>query len=437
MPKTQMPVSVLCGFLGSGKTTVLNWILKDSASIRYAVLVNDLGEVNIDSSLIKNAVKNMDGAIAGMLELQGGCICCSIQTDLLDALLELSEQFQPDHIIIEASGVADPKAILNSIYSENFYGRKGTDFLEVANTVTVVDGGNMEHYLESPENTGGSRRNYMLQCDPRRPLQELLIEQIECADILLINKVDTFSDDDLHRFRNYLETLNYTAEIWESSFGKIDTARLMNERRFGEEKTIGGSAWYHAIIDNEKGRSTPPWKLLEERKISLTKNSPDVTKLQEDKSKIPSWGLIEKIDRKHTTPSGEHSAKDHHHNEYGLEAFIYNARKPFVEFRFLELVRSGLPGVFRAKGFYWTKEVPDKYGVLSIAGKMMRADYLSNWWYTLVQNDEVKLKDIQEHVATTWLPVFGDRRQELVFIGIDIDREKIESALNSCLVDDD
>lgn len=144
-PAERVPVTVLSGFLGAGKTTILNGILSASASRNYAVVVNDLGEINIDASLIKNAVQEVDGSIAGMLELQGGCICCSIQTDLLDALLELSQRFHPEHILIEATGVAEPKAILETLYSGNFFGRRGTDFLKVANMITVVDGGNLEH----------------------------------------------------------------------------------------------------------------------------------------------------------------------------------------------------------------------------------------------------------------------------------------------------
>ncbi len=419
-PKTQVPVTVLCGFLGAGKTTVLNRILAGTASQRMAVIVNDLGEVNIDASLIKSAVKEMDGAIAGMLELQGGCICCSIQTDLLDALLELTQRFQPGHILIEATGVAEPKAILQTLYSRNSFGWSGTDFLKAANLVTVIDGGNLEHYFESAENTGGKQRTHLFPNDPRRPLQELLVEQIECADVLLINKVDTLEDDALKRFEAYLGSLNQSAEVWTSSFGQIDVDRLMQDHRFSVKKTLNSAAWQNAILDNVDGRRNA-WK--QSRKAESDEELPasDSPPCDHDH-------------HHHTHEECEDHGHHHHHKDYGLETFVFNARTPFDEARFLKVLRTGLPGVLRAKGFYWTERVPARVGLLSIAGKMLRADYLAEWWHTKIQRGETDLEAVPELVKQSWLPVLGDRRQELVFIGIDLDRERIESVLKGCFV---
>ena len=426
-PKTQTSMTVLSGFLGAGKTTLMNRILRASASRRIAVIVNDLGEVNIDASLIKNTVKEMDGAITEILEMQDGCICCSIQTDLLDALLELWQRFQPEHIFIEATGVAEPKAILETLCSGNFFGWKGTDFLKVANMITVVDGGNLEQYLESPENTGETRRTHLLTNDSRRPLQELLMEQIECADILLINKVDALEDGALKRFRAYLESLNPSAEVWESSFGQIDVERLMQEQRFSREKTLVGSAWQHAILNNHDGRKTP-WKPVE-KSVNEKKNSILVAHATDDKHSNDSCNHSSSCQH-------PHKEDEHHHKDYGLEAFVFNARTQFQESRFFEILRTGLPGVLRAKGFYWTERAPTRVGLLSIAGKMFRADYLSEWWHTMIQRGEAELDKVPEIVRKSWLPVFGDRRQELVFIGIDLDRERIENALKECFVYD-
>mgnify|MGYP005844540863 CR=1 FL=1 len=411
-PKEQVPVTVLCGFLGAGKTTLLNRLLTAFASRKIAVLVNDLGEVNIDASLIKGTVKELDGSGAEILELQGGCICCSIQTDLLDALLELRTTFQPEHILIEATGVAEPSAILETLYSANFFGWRGTDFLKIANMITVIDGGNLEQYFDSPENTGASRRTHLLLSDQRNPLQELLMEQIECADILLINKTDALSDSARQRIRARLASLNGESEVWECSFGNIEVERLMEDFRFSEEKTLAGAAWRQVIIDNKQGRKNE-WKRVEEN----------------DEGNL----LVPHVQGGHSDSFGDLSHKD----DYGLETYVFNARRPFQENLFLKVLRTGLPGVIRAKGFYWTDRSPDKVGLFSIAGKMMRADYLSEWWQTKLQRGEVTLEEMPEVVRESWLPVFGDRRQELVFIGIDLDRKRIEKALMECFSDVD
>lgn len=444
-PAVHVPVTVLCGFLGAGKTTVLNNILATSASHRFAVVVNDLGEVNIDASLIKSAIRKMDGPIEGILELQGGCICCSIQSDLLDALLELYQQFQPDHILIEATGVAEPHGILETLYSGNFYGKRGTDFIKVANMVTVVDGGNLEQYLDSSENTGGSRRIHLLPSDPRRPVQELLMEQIERADILLINKVDVLETSDRRRFHAYIRSLNRSAEIWESSFGQINVEKLMSEHRFDEETTLLGAAW-QTILSNESGKKHE-WKVVEgkenEPSILHSENHHHVEHDHsgQDGARIDNEASHHNLhDREHEGHECDHHHdhhSHHHHKDYGLETYVFNARKPFLESRFLKLMRTGLNGVIRAKGFYWTERVPEGVGLLSIAGKIMRADYISDWWHTRVQRGELKMDEVPENVRSSWLPEYGDRRQELVFIGIDLDREAIEHALKGCFVDEE
>lgn len=423
-----IPVSVLSGFLGAGKTTVLNHILAKQRKQKVAVIVNDLGAINIDATLIKSAFKADDAAIDQILELQDGCICCSIQSDLLDALLQLSQELQPDHILIEATGVAEPKEILKNLHARNFFGRRANEFVVPANMLTVMDASSLDLYFKAPENIGHARRTRLLQNDKRRPIQELLIEQIECADILLINKTDTVDASRLAACECYLNSLNPSAEIWKCCHGAIDVPLLMNQARYSADQTLSGAQWQQSIQKNQAGRiqslkflAPPPSKSKDAAPLDLASNtSASNVRTQAKTSMSP---LIGRPDTQH-----------HQHKDYGLDTYIFNARQPFIETRFLEAMRTGLPGVIRCKGFYWTDRQPDRVGLLSIAGKQMRADYLAKWWIDQIESGEASYQQVPDMIKKSWLPQYGDRRQELIFIGIDLAANTIEKILRECFV---
>ena len=217
-----------------------------------AVLVNDLGEINVDAALIKRSMRTLKSPISGMVELTSGCICCSIQTELMDALLHLYLKRKPSHILIEATGVAEPKSILEALYATNLEGVAGTDFLRVANLVTVVDAANLEDHLGARGEGDGAKRIQILQADKRRPLEELLMEQIECADVLLLNKTDQVNASDADRLQSYLSSLNDRAEVHRCEFGQMDADTLFGRERFDEEATMTGAHWRHLMMANDR-----------------------------------------------------------------------------------------------------------------------------------------------------------------------------------------
>lgn len=419
-------VTVLSGFLGAGKTTLLNHILRHSDTKRFALLVNDLGEVNIDASLIRSEAMKLEGPLGGMMELTGGCICCSIQTELLDALLHLRETYRPDHILIESTGVAEPRAILETLYTPAEDGKRGIDSLRMANMITVVDAANLPSLLNLENTDPSLRRKHLLQADRRRPLSELLMEQIECADVLIMNKIETADATRRQQLEVILATLNPRAEVFTASFGEVDVAKLFGTERFSEEATPVAAGWRKSMFANRQERLRGVISLT-----SVPTRAATAPAVADDSTAAGAHSHAEHSHDGHS--HGVHSHSGHSHHNYGLETFVFNARQPFDEVKLLKLLRGGLRGVLRAKGFYWTTQRPDNVGLLSISGDILRADYLNPWWDVYVKHGLAKQEDLPQVVKDAWLPEIGDRRQEIVFIGVELDQAQIEAQLRECL----
>lgn len=400
----KIPLLTICGFLGAGKTTLLNTLLRNSGGRKIGVLVNDLGEVNIDADLLRDGEKDFSG---GIIELTSGCICCSIETELSTAVYHLLDKFQPEVIVVEASGVAEPLSILGSLFAEDLRGNKATDRVSVINAVTVVSAVDWDRHLRRKVAPLAKKR-HVVGGGFLRPYPELLVEQIECADVLLMSKIDLL-EDSTGEMVDWLRALNPRAEIIRMDSDGSLVELLLQRIRFDALQTPNSAGWK---------------KKLSTREDNDHEHDCDHHHHHHDHHHDHECG--------HDHSCGHPHGHKPHHQDYGIDSFVFRSRQTFSEAAFLRVMREGWPGLLRAKGFYWLADQQDRVGVVSVAGNIIRADLVGLWWHERLQRGEVTLEEIPETVQRVWEEPWGDRRQEIVFIGIDLDRQKIEADLRAC-----
>ncbi len=378
----RIPLVILTGFLGAGKTTVLNHILRHVDGRKIAALVNDVGEVNIDAALTNSVTEVDERSCEDVVELSNGCICCGIQGAFGEAVMKLVRQ-KPDCIVVEATGIAEPQGIVASLAARDDEGASPLDFVRIANVATVVDAGWWEKKMK--ESYTPVRRSLLLISDPRRPLSELLVTQIECASVIVLNKADLADQGMLARSQSALATLNPEAELLLTQEGAVDPGELFDVQRFEYRKTIRSSG----------------------------------------------------VELKLMGESSNHrgSVASHDHGDFGLISFVYRARSPLKHSKLIETLRRGIPGLLRAKGFVWTDREPDHVGFLSLAGDVLRFDHLGKWIHAKIHDGELDRSQIGPDAWRHWDPNTGDRRQEIVFIGIDLDRDAITAQLDDLRID--
>ena len=381
------PVTFLCGFLGAGKTTLLNHLLAQAEGRRWAAVVNDVAAINIDAAIVRAGGEK--DATRDVIELGNGCVCCSSKDELAETIAELASGGRYEHIIVETTGVAEPRAIASLFTRKNPFGRTLSDFATLSALITVIDAGMFyREWLLYQQNPVARER----LAGTRRPVFELMLEQAECADILLINKCDLLDAAELSRLETVLSGLNVRAEIVRTEQGQIASEFLLGRARFDAKETLGAAGWLRALN-----------------------------------------ALAPSAVGNFVTKPGASRAAPVHEQRYGITSFSYQARRPFVAEKFQQAIATGFPGLLRAKGFFWTREQPDEIGFLSVAGAGVRYDVLTPWWAAMIDSGRVRPEDRPAMIVDLWQEPHGDRRQELVFIGVGIDGQNVRAALDECL----
>lgn len=383
-------VTVLCGFLGAGKTTLLRHVLGQAEGRRWAAVVNDVAALNIDAAVVQR-----DAGAAEVVELGNGCVCCSSRDDLAEAVARLAMSGAYEHILVETTGVAEPRGVANLFVQRNPFGRSLGDFARLAALVTVIDVAALAQALPPSSGETGPAREPSPASGPR-PVTELMFEQVECADVVVLNQCDRASEEDRRRVRQIVAGLNPRAEVIETEQGQVASEFLLGRIRFDPKATLGGAAWIKAL-----------------------------------NAVVP---------RPDAAPGAVPPARDwvqrpraRHEDRYAIHSFVYQARQPFARDAFRETLQHALPGVLRAKGFYWVQEQPDEMGFLSIAGGVVRCDVLNPWWAAIIEAGRARLEDRPETIRALWQEPHGDRRQELVFIGVNLDEPVLRARLDACL----
>ena len=424
MNKKELPVLLLTGYLGSGKTTLLNRILTNKKGIKFAVVVNDIGEVNIDANLIQQGgvVNQKDDSLVA---LQNGCICCTLKMDLVEQLKDIAAMQRFDYIVIEASGICEPAPIAQTICSIPTLGPEYTKdaILRLDSIVTVVDALRMRDEF-------GSGEALTSQNIGEEDIENLVIQQIEFCNTILLNKASEVSAEELEKIKQIIHALQPKAEIITCDYGDVDLDKLVNTHGFDFDAVATSAAWIDEIEHHHEDDDD------EEEEHHHHHHDDDDD--EEDEHHHHHHDDDDDDEEEH-----HHHHHHHHHDhkggeveEYGIGSFVYYARKPFDINYFDNFVARQWPkGVIRCKGICWFVDEPDRCYVFEQAGRQMGLQGAGQWYATMPEDELRDMMAMNEDLRRDWNPMYGDRMQKLVFIGQHMDRKAITDALDFCLSD--